>query len=72
LRYIFGLIYERLLDMGKHVDANANVLLETVGAFQNIVGLNEILSDRVKTLHDVIKGRDKGVSVESVPITNED
>ena len=72
LRYMLGLIYERLLDMGKHVDANSNVLLETVGAFQNMVGLNEILSNRVKTLHDTVKGRDMGVSVQSEPITNDE
>jgi hypothetical protein len=72
LRYMLGLIYERLLDVTKNTDANSQILLETVQAFQNMVGLNEIMDGRIKRLHDIVKGRADGVSVESVPITNDD
>ena len=72
LRYMLGMIYERLLDVAKQTDDNATILVETVGAFKNMVGLNEILDDRVKRLHDVVRGREKGVSVESVPLTNDE
>ena len=72
LRYMLGLMYERQLDMARQTEANASIILELVGAFKNMVGLNEVLDGRVKRLHDTIKGRVDGVSVESVPITNED
>ena len=72
LRFILGLIYERLLDMGKHVDSNANVLLELVGTIQNVVGLSSVMDDRMKQLYRQVNGRDDGISVESVPITNDD
>jgi hypothetical protein len=60
------------LDVSKQTDANAQILVETVGAFQNMVGLNELLDKRVKLLHDTVRGREKGVSVESVPLTNDE
>ena len=72
LRFILGLIYERLLDMGKHVDSIANVLLELVGTIQNVVGLSSVMDDRMKQLYRQVNGRDDGISVESVPITNDD
>jgi hypothetical protein len=31
-----------------------------------------LLDQRVKLLHDRMRGRDQGVSVESVPLTNDD
>jgi len=58
--------------MARQTEANASIILELVGAFKNMVGLNEVLDNRVKRLHDTIKGRADGVSVESVPITNEE
>jgi hypothetical protein len=72
LRYMLGFVYERQLDMAKQVDANNEILLALVTSMQNMVGLHEIFDDRVKALNKMITGQETGVSVESVPLTNDD
>jgi hypothetical protein len=71
-RYMFGLMYERILDLTKQVDANNEILLALVDSMQNMVGLSEAVDGRMRELHKMITGREAGVSVESVPLTNDD
>ena len=71
LRYILGLIYERLLDTTKQVDANNELLLAFAETMKDVIEINEHIDNRVKGLTKMVTGRVDGVSVESEPITNE-
>jgi len=72
VRYCLGLIYERVLDMAKQVDMAANVTMEMANTMQNFMQLNEVFDGRLRELKKHIEGGADGVSVESVPITNDD
>ena len=69
-RYCLGLIYERLLDMSKQVDASNEIVLALATTMQGLIGLNEVQDGRMKELRDLIQGQTAGVSVHSEPITN--
>jgi len=69
-RYCLGLIYERLLDMSKQVDASNEIVLALATTMQGLIGLNEVQDGRMKELRDLIQGQTAGVSVQSEPITN--
>jgi hypothetical protein len=69
-RYMLGLIYERLLDVSKQVDASNEIVLALAQTMNGLVGLNEIQDGRMKELRDLIQGQVSGVSVQSEPITN--
>ena len=71
MRYILGLMYERLLDTTKQVDANNELLLAFAETMKDFVSINEHIDNRVKGLTRMVTGRTDGVSVESEPITNE-
>lgn len=71
-RYMLGLIYERTLDMAKQIDANNEVLLALAETMSNMVQLSDVVDERVRTLHRLIIGERDGVSVSSVPLTNDD
>ncbi len=72
LRFMLGLIYERLLDQAKQMDMCAEVTNEMAQALNNFVALNEQFDGRLKALNTHVHGRAEGVSVESVPLINED
>lgn len=72
LRYMLGLMYERILDQSKQLDACAELITQLANAVQGTVGLHEVLDDRLKMLNRHITGRESGISVESEPLTNED
>ena len=72
VRYILGIIYERLLDVSKQNDQNAEVLLAMTEVVNNVVGYNEIIDARVQDLRKAIRGVSEGVELESVPLTNDD
>ena len=71
-RYCFGIVYERLLDIAKQVDQNNELLLAFAETMKDLINVNEHLDGRVKNLSKAVNGQRDGVSVESVPITNEE
>ena len=72
IRFMLGIIYERLLDTTKQVDAAGAIMLELANTMQGIVGVSEHIDERVKGLHRHITGQHDGVDLSSVPLTNED
>src|SRR5262245_11640649 len=71
-RYMLGLVYERVLDLAKQVDENNTILIQMANSMQAFVGLNEEFERRLQYLKRHVEGRTDGVSVESVPLTNDD
>ena len=72
VRYIMGLIYERLLDIAKQVDQNNELLLAFAETMKSLIEVNEHADAKIRNLQKAVSGQHDGVSVESVPITNED
>jgi len=72
LRYMLGLMYERQLDMGKQLDMCSELINALANSIQGMVGLHEVLDDRLKLLNRHVTGREDGISVDSEPLTNED
>ena len=72
VRYMLGIIYERLLDTTKQVDMAGQIMLELAGTVQSVVGISEHIDGQVKGLHRAVTGRVDGVSLESVPLTNDE
>lgn len=72
LRYMLGLMYERQLDMAKQLDMCSELINALANTIQGVVGLHDILDDRLKMLNRHITGREDGVSVSSEPLTNGD
>jgi hypothetical protein len=70
LRYMLGLMYERQLDMSKQLDMCSEICNQLANTIQGIVGLHEVLDERLRALNRHVKGRDDGISVSSEPITN--
>jgi hypothetical protein len=70
-RYCFGVVYERLLDISKQMDAAASVVAEMANMMQTFSAFSEAQDAKLKQLRDAIEGRVDGVSVESEPITND-
>lgn len=71
LRFMLGMMYERQLDQAKQLDMCSEIINELARTVAGVVGLHEILDDRLKTLHNHVQGRDDGISVSSEPITND-
>jgi hypothetical protein len=71
-RYILGLIYERLLDISKQTDVAGTVMLAMAQTIKASIEATDVVDDRVKQLSSLIKGRSDGVSVQSVPLNDED
>jgi hypothetical protein len=72
VRYCFGVVYERLLDVAKQVDQNNELLLAFAETMQAMVAINEDMVSKVTKLNKTVSGQRDGVSVESVPITNDE
>jgi hypothetical protein len=71
-RYCLGLIYERLLDLTKQNDQNSSLLLAFAETLKDFMKISEITDNQIKGLTRLVSGRVDGVSLESVPITNDD
>lgn len=64
--YMFTLIYERLIAIGKDVEDNASALLAMANNMQNFVTLNEQTQQRITKVE---KGqRPDGIEVKSEPV----
>jgi hypothetical protein len=72
VRYCLGLIYERLLDVTKQVDMNNEILLSFAETMKDLINVNEMTDEKVRGLQRAVTGVRDGVSIESVPITNDD
>jgi hypothetical protein len=72
VRYCLGIVYERLLDVAKQVDQNNELLLAFAETMQAMVAINEDMVSKVTKLNKTVSGQRDGVSVESVPITNDE
>jgi hypothetical protein len=72
MRYMLGLVYERLLDTAKQVDANNELLLAFAETMRTLINVNEQMDGRITRLNKAVSGQKDGVTLESVPITNED
>ena len=72
VRYCLGLTYERLLDVTKQMDQNNMLLLAFAETMKDFIRINEHLDARVRDLNRAVTGQHDGVSLESVPITNDD
>jgi hypothetical protein len=72
VRYMLGVVYERLLDVSKQTDAAGHIMLEMANTLHELVGLNEHLDGQVKGLRRHMTGQVDGVDLSSVPLTNED
>lgn len=71
LRYMLGLMYERQLDLAKQLDMCTEIINELANTMQGMVGLHEVLDDRLKMLNRHVTGREDGISVDSEPLTND-
>jgi len=72
VRYMLGLVYERLLDACKQVDHNNELLLAFAETMRTLINVNEQMDGKIRGLDKAVRGQRDGVSVESVPITNEE
>lgn len=72
VRYCLGVVYERLLDVSKQVDMCAGICNEMANTMNSFVSLNEVFDERLKALNKHVTGSVDGVSLESVPLTNDD
>ena len=72
VRVMLGIIYERLLDTTKQVDAAGAIMLEMANTMQAVVGVSEHIEGQVKGLQRHITGKVDGVDLSSVPLTNDD
>lgn len=70
-RYCLGIVYERLLDVAKQQDMTSELINMLANTMNNFVALNEAQDAQLKAINKHIHGREQGVSVESVPITND-
>jgi hypothetical protein len=69
---MLGVVYERLLDLSKQVDQNNQVLLAFAETMQNMVDLSDIQDAKLNMLRKAVTGEEAGVSLSSVPLTNDD
>lgn len=72
VRYCLGIAYERLLDCAKQIDQNNQMLLMFAETMKDMISVTESQEQRIKSLRKTIRGETEGVSLSSVPITNED
>jgi len=71
VRYMLGLMYERQLDNAKQLDMCTEIVRDLANTVGNVVGLHEILDDRLKALNKHVRGDMAGVDLRSVPLTND-
>jgi len=71
LRYMFGLLYERQLDNSKQLDMCTEIIQDLARTVGNVVGLHEMLDQRLQMLNKHVKGDMAGVDLRSVPLTND-
>lgn len=71
LRFILGMMYERILDLAKQQDETGDVLLALASTMQNMMGLSEMMDGKLEQLKKVMHGDTDGVDVRSVPLINE-
>lgn len=71
LRFILGMMYERILDLAKQQDETGDVLLALASTMQNMMGLSEMMDGKLEQLKRVMQGDTDGVDVRSVPLINE-
>lgn len=68
--YMFTLVYERLLQVSKQVEDNAQVVLSVVESLQGVVQLTDVMQRR---LNNVARGfMSDGIQIESVANDPED
>lgn len=72
LRFMLGMMYERILDLAKQQDETGDVLLAMANTMQNMMGLSEIVDQKLEHLKRTVSGDTDGVDVRSVPLINED
>jgi hypothetical protein len=72
IRYILGLIYERVLDLSDQVEKSSEVTLGMAQALAAMVDMSESMTEQVRRLHRAVTGERDGVEVRSVPLTNEE
>jgi hypothetical protein len=71
LRYMLGMVYERLLDLSKQQDHTSELMLMLTGTIKEFVTLNDAMDNKVKELNKIVKGEHDGVTLRSVPLTND-
>lgn len=71
LRFILGMIYERVLDISKQQMQIGEALLGMAETMSNIVSLTDIQDERIKTVAKALSGERAGVELSSVPLTND-
>jgi hypothetical protein len=72
VRFCLGIVYERMLDLSKQMDMCANVTTEMAKMMESFVSFSEAMSGNLNDLTKHVKGQHAGVSLESVPLTNDD
>jgi hypothetical protein len=72
VRIILGFMYERILDISKQMDMCSEICQEMAKTMNNFVAMNEAFDEKLRILNKHIRGNSEGVSVESVPLTNDD
>lgn len=71
MRYILGLIYERVLDLGKQQTQCGEVMLGMAQTLSSMVTLSELQDRAVQDLAKALRGERDGVELKSVPLTND-
>lgn len=71
MRFILGLIYERVLDLSKQQTQCGEAMLGMAQTLSNVVTLNEMQEVAVKDLVKALRGERAGVELKSVPLTND-
>jgi hypothetical protein len=72
LRYILGLIYERVLDLTTQQERNADMTLKLAEALTASIDLSDLVLQDIRALNKIVKGERDGVELRSIPLTNED
>lgn len=71
LRFMLGLIYERVLDVSKQQEQTSDILLALANTVGNFVSLNEVMDSKLQHLRKIVEGDRDGVDVRSVSLTND-
>lgn len=71
-RYCLGIVYERLLDVAKQMDLNNTILLAFAETMKDFIQVNEHMDSQIRGLNRAVTGQRDGVSLDSVPLTNDD
>ena len=71
LRYLFGLMYERQVDLSQQNDMMAKVLLDMVTNVNAVVKMQGMQTQDIAGFQKMLKGEVNGVSVSSESIVDE-